>query len=140
AKALGTVAGWIGSVAPEGVLNYAEDDARGVFQAGHAVFMRNWPYAWALMNAGDSPVAGKVGAVALPAGGPDGISTGTLRASGLAVSRFSKHPAEAADLIRYLASPREQARRAVKGAYNPTIPALYHDQALLHAQPPLRSI
>jgi trehalose/maltose transport system substrate-binding protein len=139
ARALGTVAGWIGSVAPEGVLNYAEDDARGVFQAGHAVFMRNWPYAWALMNAGDSPVAGKIGVAPLPAG-EGGISTGTLGGSGLAVSRFSKHPAEAADLIRYLTSPKEQARRATKGAYNPTIPALYHDEPLLQAQPLLRSV
>jgi len=139
-EALRTAAGWIGAIAPKGVLNYAEEDARGVFQSGHAVFMRNWPYAWALANAADSPVKGKVGVAPLPAGGAGGKPTGTLGGSGLAVSRFSKHPDEAADLVRYLASPAEQARRAVAGAFNPTIPAVYDDPEVVKAQPVLSQI
>src|SRR5262249_59663366 len=111
-----------------------------VFQSGHAVFMRNWPYAWALANAADSPVKGKVGIAALPAGGAKGKPTGTLGGSGLAVSRFSKHQAEAADLVRYLASREEQARRAIAGAFNPTIPAVYEDPQVLQAQPVLHDI
>ena len=139
-EALRAAAGWIGTIAPQGVLSYAEEDARGVFQSGHAVFMRNWPYAWALANAADSPVKGKVGVAALPAGGAAGKPTGTLGGSGLAVSRFSKHPAEAADLVRYLASPAEQARRAIVGSFNPTIPSVYDDPAVVKAQPFLSQI
>ena len=47
------------TIAPEGVLNYAEEESRGVFQSGNAVFMRNWPYAWALGNADGQPDQGQ---------------------------------------------------------------------------------
>lgn len=78
ALALDTAATWIGEIAPEGVLNYAEEEARGVFQSGNAVFMRNWPYAWSLGNADDSSIKGKIGVTALPKGGADGKNTGVL--------------------------------------------------------------
>ncbi|WP_119460673.1 ABC transporter substrate-binding protein [Rhodospirillaceae bacterium SYSU D60014] len=134
-RALETVASWIGVIAPRGVLGYMEEDARGVFQSGNAVFMRNWPYAWALAQAPDSPVKDKVGVAPLPAGRPDGQHSGTLGGAGLAVSKYSPHPEIAADLVRYLASPPLQAERAIRGAINPTIPALYEDPEVLKAQP-----
>jgi len=135
AQALATAARWIGDIAPTGVLNYAEEEARGVFQSGNAVFMRNWPYAWALANAADSPVRGKVGVTLLPRGGEGGRHTGVLGGWNLAVSRHSRHPAEAASLVRYLTGHAEQKRRAVTAAYNPTLPALYRDGDVLAANP-----
>lgn len=133
--ALKTAASWIGGVAPKGVLNYAEEDARGVFQSGHAVFMRNWPYAWALVNGDDSPVKGRVGTAPLPRGGEGGRHAGALGGGGLAVSKYSAQPAIAAELVRHLTSREEQIRRAVSAAFNPTIGAAYRDPALLKAQP-----
>lgn len=127
--------GWVGTITPEGVLNYAEEEARGVFQSGNAVFMRNWPYAWSLANSDDSPVKDKVGVTALPKGGEDGKSTGTLGGWQLAVSKYSDEPEAAADLVRYLTSREEQKRRAVEGSYNPTIEALYSDEEVLEAVP-----
>lgn len=126
---------WVGEIAPEGVLNYAEEEARGVFQSGNAVFMRNWPYAWSLANSDDSPVKGKVGVAALPKGGEDGKNTGTLGGWQLAVSRYSENPEAAADLVRFLTSYEEQKRRAIEGSYNPTIAALYDDEEVLAANP-----
>jgi trehalose/maltose transport system substrate-binding protein len=133
--ALDLAATWIGEIAPEGVLNYAEEESRGVFQSGNAVFMRNWPYAWALGNAPDSPITGKIGVDQLPKGGADGKHTGTLGGWQLAVSRYSQNAEAAVDLVRYLTSIEEQKRRAIKGAYNPTIAALYQDEEVLEATP-----
>lgn len=135
AEALGWAASTIGTIAPEGVLNYSEEEARGVFQSGNAVFMRNWPYAWALSQAEDSPIRGKVGVAPLPKGGPEGKRTGALGGWQLAVSKYSQNVEAAADLVRYLASREEQKRRAIRGSYNPTIEALYQDSEILAAAP-----
>jgi trehalose/maltose transport system substrate-binding protein len=135
-EAINLASTWIGSIAPEGVLNYAEEEARGVFQSGNAVFMRNWPYAWALGNADDSPIKGKIGVSALPKGsGEEGKHTGTLGGWQLAVSKYSQNPEIAADLVKYLTSYDEQKRRAIEGSYNPTIAALYQDEEVLAANP-----
>ena len=136
AKALETAKGWIGTISPKGVLSYSEEESRGVFQSGNAVFMRNWPYAWALANAADSPVKGKVGVAALPQGeGPEARNASALGGQNLAVSRYSAHPKEAADLVRYLTSAQEQKRRAQEGSFNPTLRSLYSDTELVTANP-----
>lgn len=132
-EALALAGTWIGEISPKGVLNYDEEAARGVFQTGHAVFMRNWPYAFSLSQSADSPVRGKVGVTPLPRGGPDGRSSGTLGGWHLAVSRYSRHPREAADLVAFLTSAEQQKKRAIVGSYNPTIPALYDDPDVLAA-------
>lgn len=133
AQALQLAAGWVGTISPPGVLNYAEEEARGVFQGGYAVFMRNWPYAWALLNAEQSPVRGRVGAAAMPAGSQAGAAT--LGGQQLAVSRYSAHPEIAADLVLYLTGPEEQKRRALRGGFFPTLRSLYLDPEVQRANP-----
>jgi trehalose/maltose transport system substrate-binding protein len=135
ATALDTAATRIGGIAPEGVLNYSEEEARGVFQSGNAVFMRNWPYAWSLGNAEDSAIKGNIGVSALPKGGEDGKQTGVLGGWQLAVSKYSENAELAIDLVKYLTSYEEQKRRAIQGSYNPTIAALYEDEEVLAATP-----
>ncbi|TBW51266.1 ABC transporter substrate-binding protein [Marinobacter halodurans] len=134
-KALEMAHSWIDTISPVSVLNYTEEEARGVFQSGNAVFMRNWPYAWSLAQSADSPVKGKVGVVALPKGGEDGRHAGTLGGWQLAVSKYSAHPEVAADLVMYLTSYKEQKRRAIEGSYNPTRPELYKDEEVLAKVP-----
>ncbi|MEL6267460.1 MAG: ABC transporter substrate-binding protein, partial [Pseudomonadota bacterium] len=119
-EALDTVAGFMADIVPPGALNYLEEESRGVFQSGNAVFMRNWPYAWALAQSEDSPIRGKVGVTALPKGGEGGQNTGTLGGWNLAVSKYSEHPEIAADLVMHLVGAEEQKIRAIEGSYNPT--------------------
>jgi len=102
--------------------------------------MRNWPYAWALAQAGDSPVRGKVAVAPLPRGGADGMHASTLGGWQLAVSRYSRHPDLAADLVLYLTSAAEQKRRTIEAAYNPTMPALYRDPEVRDANPIVTSL
>jgi trehalose/maltose transport system substrate-binding protein len=135
AQALTWAASAVSGIAPEGVLNYSEEESRGVFQSGNAIFMRNWPYAWALAQAEDSPIKGKIGVVPLPKGGADGKHTGALGGWQLAVSKYSRYPDISIDLVRYLTSAEEQKRRAIEGSYNPTIKALYQDEEVLKAVP-----
>lgn len=134
ALALDTAASWVDRISPPGVLNYQEEEARALFQSGSAVFMRNWPYAWALLNGADSPVAGRVGVAPLPRG-PEGRSAGTLGGQLLAVSRYSRAPDAAVDLVRYLTGSAEQRRRAETAAFNPTRTELYDDAGLREANP-----
>lgn len=134
AAAVTRAAGWVGRITPEGVLNYTEEESRGVFQSGLAVFMRNWPYAWNLLQSPESPVRGKVGVTPLPAAG-DGRSAAALGGWHLAVSRYSQNRAAAASLVLFLVSRTEQKRRALAGGYHPTLPALYEDAELLAANP-----
>lgn len=135
AKALSLAASWVGTISPKGVLNYSEEEARGVFQSGNAAFMRNWPYAWNLAQSEDSAVRGKVGVTVLPKGGETGKHSGALGGWHLAVSRYSKHPAEAASLVQHLTSAEEQKRRAIENSYAPTVMRLYKDKEILAAVP-----
>jgi trehalose/maltose transport system substrate-binding protein len=127
-------AGWVDTISPPGVTAYGEEDARGVWQAGNAAFMRNWPYAYSLGNADDSAVAGVFDVSPLP-GATAGQSAATLGGWQLAVSAYSEHPEEAAKLAFFMASADEQKRRAIEYSLNPTIESLYSDEEVLAAAP-----
>jgi trehalose/maltose transport system substrate-binding protein len=127
-------AGWVGTISPNGVINFAEEDARNMFQAGNAAFMRNWPYAYSLGQGEDSAIAGLFDVSPLPAG-EGGSPAAALGGWQLGVSAYSENPAVAADVALYLASYEEQKIRAIEGSFNPTIQALYEDPEVLEATP-----
>jgi trehalose/maltose transport system substrate-binding protein len=135
AEALKMAASWIGTISPEGVLNYKEEDARGVFQSGNAVFMRNWNYAYALVNGDDSPIKGKVDVATLPSGGEGLKPAATLGGWELAVSKYSKHPDEAIELVKFLNNYESQKERAIVTSRPPTLTAVYSDPEVGEKQP-----
>ncbi|WP_296746042.1 ABC transporter substrate-binding protein [Mesorhizobium sp.] len=136
AAALEMVKGWIGTISPAGVLAYQEEESRGVWQTGNAVFMRNWPYAYALGNSENSPIKGKFDVAPLPAGTGEGARpVATLGGWNLAVSKYSRHPDVAIDLVKFIASPQMQKYRTLRTSNLPTIQALYDDPDIARQQP-----
>ena len=117
-----------------------EESTRRPFGNGEAVFLRSWPYAVDLFERPDSAVRGKVGLAPLPryeAGVPAPGSTGGAH---LAVTRQTRHPAEAIELARFLSSSRAQRAMTASGATKPTRMALYSDPELVRASPNLPRI
>jgi multiple sugar transport system substrate-binding protein len=84
---------------PRAVLGWQEEQVRFAFQNGKAVLMRNWPYAYPLMEDGaDSKVAGRFAVAPMPAAS-SGEPTAALGGSLLAINARSEHP-EAAWAVR----------------------------------------
>ena len=133
--AIETAKGWVGTISPEGVLAYGEEDSRGVWQTGNAAFMRNWPYAYGLGNSADSAVAGKFDVTTLPVGKEGDTPAATLGGWNVAVSKFSTHQDVAISLALYLAGPEAQKQRAINESNLPTIMSLYDDADIAAAQP-----
>ena len=135
AAALDRVKGWIGTIAPEGVLAYGEEESRGVWQVGNAVFMRNWPYAYQLGNSDDSAVKGKFDVTTLPVGAEGDTSAATLGGWNLAVSKYSDEQEAAIELVKFLSSAEEQKIRAIEQTNLPTRMAIYDDADVAAAAP-----
>src|ERR1700741_2327746 len=130
-RAWSMAAHWVGSISPPGVTAYKEWDAFNLWQAGKAAFMRNWTNAYVAARAENSAIRGHFDVAPLPRGSAGFAAT--LGGNGYGVSRYSRHPREAAMLVRFLASPEEQASR--KSGEPPTVPALYKNADVLAANP-----
>jgi len=139
AAMLNKAKGWIGTISPQGVTTYAEEDARTVFTSGNAAFMRNWPYAYSLAGGGDSAVKGKFDVAPLPAESGSQHS-GTIGGWGMAVSRYSKAQDAAIQLVRYFTSPEFQTWRAQAASVVPTIQAVADKPEVLAVEPYLKTM
>ncbi|WP_208250052.1 ABC transporter substrate-binding protein [Rhizobium sp. T1470] len=135
ARALDRAKGWIGTISPPGVLAYQEEESRGVWQTGNAVFMRNWPYAYALGNGADSAVKGKFDVATLPVAKDGDTPSSTLGGWNLAVSKYSQNQDAAIALVKFLTSQESQKQRAIELSNLPTLQALYDDKDIAAAQP-----
>jgi multiple sugar transport system substrate-binding protein len=123
-------------VSPPSVLVAAEEDARRAFQDGRAVFMRNWPYAWPLLQDPASPVRGEVGVAPLPS--EDGApAPGVLGGWQLGVSARAPpaRRAAAVRLVAHLTSPAANLLLALAYGRNPARRASYDDPRLRAGNP-----
>jgi trehalose/maltose transport system substrate-binding protein len=107
---------WVGSISPPAVVEYKEADAENLFEAGNAAFMRNWPDTQPV----DARSHNRKGVTTLPRGG-------VIGGGGLSVSRYSKHPQEAAAFIRFFTGRTMQLTRARLLLGPSTIPSRQSD-------------
>jgi multiple sugar transport system substrate-binding protein len=126
-------------VSPPYVTTLTEEPARVVFGRGDALFLRNWPYAWRLLERLGSAVRGRVGVSALPHGSGE-RSAAALGGWLLGVNAFSTRTAAAERLAAFLAAPRAQKALALAYGYSPPRRSLYDDAELAAAQPFVASL
>src|SRR5579859_4499232 len=137
--ALERAAKWVGTISPPGVTTYQEDDARKVWQAGNAAFMRNWPYAYVLGQGGpdgtqETKIKGLFDVTTLPSGA-SGSGAAALSGWQLGVSAYSKHPQEAAQLLLYLVGPMTQKSNAINLDWLPSDKSVYQDKEVAQVHP-----
>jgi multiple sugar transport system substrate-binding protein len=124
-----------GGISPPAVLTWQEEQTRFAFQNGDAMFMRNWPYAYPLMeDSTQSRVAGRFAVAPMPGSVAD-RPTASLGGQQLAINAETEHPAAAYELIAFLTAPQQMLERAQSVGEYPTRLALYDDPRLQHALP-----
>ncbi len=135
----------------EGYDSMVEDDARALFQAGEAVYMRNWPYAVPLLSgeAGEeSAVADDFAVAPLPTFDGQG---GTSALGGLnnAVSTLSDEKELAREFVLWAATDPDAQSLLARNSLPPTMESVYDEAqdpnlrmlgdilAQAHARPPV---
>jgi multiple sugar transport system substrate-binding protein len=96
----------IGTISPRGVVTYAEEETRNLFQSGRGVFMRNWFYVWPLLAQEGSDLRGKTAFVSMVRT-PTGKHAATLGGWGFAISRFSSTPDAAWEFVEFATRPEQ---------------------------------
>jgi trehalose/maltose transport system substrate-binding protein len=127
--------GWVGTISPEDVTTYNEPSTLNAFAPGNAAFMRNWPYAFSVTQAPDSPLIGKVGVTQLPMGDGEGAThAATLGGWQLMVSKYSPNQEAAIEFVKYMCSPELEKSFTLERSHSPTISSVYDDPEVIEAQ------
>ena len=124
-------AGWVGTISPPSVTAYREWDALNIWRSGNAAFMRNWPTSYVISE--NSAVRGTFAATLLP-GGRAG-RTGTLGGASLSVFRNTRHPEQAATLVRFLCRRDVELARLMATSQPPVMAELYDSPDAVKARP-----
>jgi multiple sugar transport system substrate-binding protein len=137
ARALRFMRDCIGSYAispPNTFTEMKEEEVRLYFQKGGALFERNWPYAWPLHRAGDSPVREAVAIAPLPCF-EGGRSVSTLGGWHVGISKYTDRRKEADAFVRFITSYEVQKMLALELGWNPGRKDVYNDAQVLQQMP-----
>lgn len=123
-------------VSPEEVASYQEEECTDAFFAGDAVFMRGWPFMYALADEPDSEVGrDQIGIAPLPVAEEGLRSFSCLGGWNMLINAASDNQDAAWEFIKFTTSPEQQRFRALEGAFLPTLGELYEDQEILDSVP-----
>ncbi|KRE36514.1 ABC transporter substrate-binding protein [Paenibacillus sp. Soil724D2] len=119
---------------PSNLNTFTEKETLNAFIEGSAVFARHWPALYAQANDPKvSKVVGNVGIAPLPAG--DARSAAALGGWLAAINKYSKHPKEAWEFLKFAVSPEGEKIIAVNSTQTPTYLPLFDDADVQKASP-----
>jgi multiple sugar transport system substrate-binding protein len=118
-------------VASSSLSNAKEDDVRLAFQNEQMAFQLNWPYVYAAMQAGNPDL--EFDWARYP--GVDGPAKVTIGGFNLAVSKYSRHSAEAFEAALCLRNEENQRYSAINSGVPPTIESVYDAEGMDEAYP-----
>jgi len=125
--------GW----APKSVITFQEQHCLEFFKKGRALFMRNWPYAWSVLER--SPLKGKIGiAPIIHKAGRE--SAGALGGWGLGIAMGSKNPEASWRFIEFATSIESQKILHMRRGAVPSRKALFNDEEILKESPHYRDL
>lgn len=125
---------------PENATGFSSGDLRKNFTEGHLLFIRDWPAGWAVINADDSPVKGKVGAMPMVSISEPKSSPGTYGGWQYMISNHSRHKLEAVKFLKFMTQATEQRKAFENFSYLPTRIQLYNDETLSQKMPFVKSM
>jgi multiple sugar transport system substrate-binding protein len=126
-------------VAPVAVATYKETESLTVFIQGDAVFIRIWPYGYAVATGG--PAEGSVlkpewvGVTSLPVVNDGDQSFCTLGGWDFCINAFSDKKEQSWKFIQWMSQPEIQKTFAIDAGYIPGRKSLFEDKQLLKKQP-----
>jgi multiple sugar transport system substrate-binding protein len=123
-------------VSTRAVLQYQEDQSYGAFINGDAVFLRNWPYVYALLSDPEESniKPEQVGVAPIPVSG-ENPSFSTLGGWNFFINAASDKQEEAWEFIKFMTSPETLKTNAIEGSRLPPRRNLYDDQEVLEKVP-----
>jgi multiple sugar transport system substrate-binding protein len=126
-------------VAPVAVVTSKEKESLTLFITGDAVFLRNWPYGYAVATGG--PAEGSVlkpewvGVAHLPVVNAGDQGYACLGGWDFCINAFSDKKEQSWEFIKWMSRPEIQKTFAIDAGYIPGRKSLFEDKELLKAQP-----
>ncbi|RNB79508.1 extracellular solute-binding protein [Brevibacillus fluminis] len=121
-------------IVPKNITTFTETESHTAFIEGQSPFIRNWPYQFALaQDQTQSKIVDKVAIAPLPSG--DVRSAAALGGWMGGINKYTKHPKEAWEFLKFMTGAEGQKISAVSGGLAPTLLPVYSDTDVQKASP-----